>query len=86
MYRGHLNGPEAFVFATRTGRPLRHRDAKVTWVFYIREITDARRRHMLRSRTTAEHAGALPEDETVAARAQNEQTSAFISDPRRWER
>jgi hypothetical protein len=31
----------------------------VTRVVYIREIADARRRHMRRSRMTAEYAGAL---------------------------
>lgn len=38
---------------------LGHRDATVTRVVYIREIADARRRHMRRSRMTAEFAGAL---------------------------
>ncbi len=38
---------------------LGHRDATVTRVVYIREIADARRRHMRRSRMTAEYAGAL---------------------------
>ena len=33
---------------------LGHRDATVTRVVYIREIADARRRHMRRSRMTAE--------------------------------
>ena len=35
------------------------RDATVTRVVYIHEIADARRRHMRRSRMTAEYAGAL---------------------------
>ncbi len=38
---------------------LGHRNATVTRVVYIREIADARRRHMRRSRMTAEYAGAL---------------------------
>jgi integrase len=38
---------------------LGHRDATVTRVVYIHEIADARRRHMRRSRMTAEYAGAL---------------------------
>ncbi len=38
---------------------LGHRDATVTRVVYIREIADARRRHMRRSRMTAEFGGAL---------------------------
>jgi integrase len=38
---------------------LGHRDATVTRVVYVREIADARRRHMRRSRMTAEFAGAL---------------------------
>ncbi len=38
---------------------LGHRAATVTRVVYIREIADARRRHMRRSRMTAEYAGAL---------------------------
>jgi integrase len=38
---------------------LGHRDATVTRVVYIQEIADARRRHMRRSRMTAEFAGAL---------------------------
>jgi integrase len=38
---------------------LGHRDATVTRVVYIREISDARRRHMRRSRMITEHAGAL---------------------------
>src|SRR5205807_2396639 len=38
---------------------LGHRDATVTRVVYIREIADGRRRHMRRSRMTAEYAGAL---------------------------
>lgn len=38
---------------------LGHRDATVTRVLYIREIADVRRRHMRRSRMTAEYAGAL---------------------------
>jgi len=38
---------------------LGYRDATVTRVVYIREIADARRRHMRRSRMTAEYAGAL---------------------------
>jgi integrase len=38
---------------------LGHRDATVTRVVYIREIADARRRHMRRSRMTAEFSGAL---------------------------
>jgi integrase len=38
---------------------LGHRDATVTRVVYIREIADARRRQMRRSRMTAEFAGAL---------------------------
>jgi len=38
---------------------LGHRDATVTRVVYIREIADARRRHMRRSRRIAEYAGAL---------------------------
>jgi integrase len=38
---------------------LGHRDATVTRVVYIREIADARRRHMRRSRMIAEYAGAL---------------------------
>ena len=38
---------------------LGHRDATVTRVVYIREIADARRRPMRRSRMTAEYAGAL---------------------------
>ena len=38
---------------------LGHRDATVTRVVYVREIADARRRQMLRSRMTAEDAGAL---------------------------
>jgi len=38
---------------------LGHRDATVTRVVYIREIADARRRHMRRSQMTAEYAGAL---------------------------
>ncbi len=47
---------------------LGHRDATVNRVVYIREIADARCRHMRRSRLTAEYAGALrvalSEDET----------------------
>jgi integrase len=38
---------------------LGHRDATVTRVVYVHEIADARRRHMRRSRMTAEFAGAL---------------------------
>jgi integrase len=38
---------------------LGHRDATVTRVVYIHEIADARRRHMRRSRMTAEYAGVL---------------------------
>jgi integrase len=38
---------------------LGHRDATVTRTVYIQEIADARRRHMRRSRMTAEYAGAL---------------------------
>ena len=38
---------------------LGHRDAIVTRVVYIHEIADARRRHLRRSRLTAEYAGAL---------------------------
>jgi integrase len=38
---------------------LGHRDATVTRVVYVREIADARRRHMRRSRMTAEFSGAL---------------------------
>ena len=38
---------------------LGHRDATVTRFVYIREIADARRRNMRRSRMTAEYAGAL---------------------------
>jgi integrase len=38
---------------------LGHRDATVTCVVYVQEIADARRRHMRRSRMTAEFAGAL---------------------------
>jgi integrase len=38
---------------------LGHRDATVTCVVYIREIADARRRHMRRSRMAAGYAGAL---------------------------
>jgi integrase len=38
---------------------LGHRDATVTRVVYVHEIADARRRHMRRSRMTAEYAGAL---------------------------
>ncbi|MBV8947947.1 MAG: tyrosine-type recombinase/integrase [Solirubrobacterales bacterium] len=38
---------------------LGHRDATVTRVVYIHEIADVRRRHMRRSRMTAEYAGAL---------------------------
>ena len=38
---------------------LGHRDATVTRVVYVREVADARRRHMRRSRMTAEYAGAL---------------------------
>lgn len=38
---------------------LGHRDATVTRLVYVREIAGARRRHMRRSRMTAEFAGAL---------------------------
>lgn len=38
---------------------LGHRDATVTRVVYVREVADARRRHMRRSRMTAEYAGVL---------------------------
>lgn len=38
---------------------LGHRDATVTRVVYVHEIADARRRHMRRSRMTAEFSGAL---------------------------
>ncbi len=38
---------------------LGHRDATITRVVYIHEIANARRRHMRRSRMTAEYAGAL---------------------------
>lgn len=38
---------------------LGHRDATVTRVVYVHEIADARRRHMRRSRMTAEFGGAL---------------------------
>lgn len=38
---------------------LGHRDATVTRTLYVHEIADARRRHMRRSRMTAEFAGAL---------------------------
>jgi integrase len=38
---------------------LGHRDATVTRVVYVREIADARRRSMRRSRMMAEYAGAL---------------------------
>jgi integrase len=38
---------------------LGHRNATVTRVVYVHEIADARRRHMRRSRMTAEFAGAL---------------------------
>lgn len=38
---------------------LGHRDATITRVVYIREIADARRRHLRRSRMTAEFSGAL---------------------------
>jgi Phage integrase family len=38
---------------------LGHRDATVTRVVYIHEIADPRRRHIQRSRMTAEYAGAL---------------------------
>jgi len=38
---------------------LGHRDATVTRVVYVQEIADARRRHMRRSRMTAEFAGVL---------------------------
>ena len=38
---------------------LGHRDATVTRVVYIHEIADARRRHLRRSRMSAEYAGVL---------------------------
>lgn len=38
---------------------LGHRDGTVTWAVYVREVADARRRAMRRSRMTAEYAGAL---------------------------
>jgi hypothetical protein len=38
---------------------LGHRDATVTRAVYVREIADARRRHMRRSRMISEYAGAL---------------------------
>jgi len=38
---------------------LGHRDATVTRTVYVREVADARRRSMRRSRMVAEYAGAL---------------------------
>jgi integrase len=38
---------------------LGHRDANVTRAVYVREVADARRRSMRRSRMTAEFGGAL---------------------------
>ena len=38
---------------------LGHRDGTVTRTIYVREVADARRRTMRRSRMTAEYAGAL---------------------------
>ena len=53
--RALLAGESVDEVAFRLG----HRDATVTRVVYVHEIADARRRHMRRSRMTAEFAGAL---------------------------
>jgi integrase len=47
---------------------LGHRDATVTRTVYVREIADARRRSMRRSRMVAEYQGAL----RIALEAQDE--------------
>ena len=52
---------------------LGHRDGTVTRTVYVREVADARRRHMRRSRMTAEFGGAL----AVALDADGPEASAL---------